>query len=286
MNNPIDVVIPYVDSSDKVWQKAYIDFCKFNNLQFKVADMQTERYRDNLVLINYQLKLINKFMPWIRTIHLLLMNREQAPKDLPSNVNIVYHAQFIPKRYLPTFNSTTIEMFLWNIPNLSEKFIYANDDMLPLRPLTQEHFFDGDKVRIEWWEEDIRELNTVFRLQSYNSYRHTLLRLGKGSTKEQHFYLRPAHSFTPMIKSHCEQAYKLLHDLIEKHIRAFRTQYQYNQYIYPCFELLKYGTSENKIDFLYTQLKDNFDMRHDIVCFNIIPPKKAKELKERLEKLL
>ena len=280
----IDVVIPYVNNTDKVWLKIYNDYCIRNNLREKIIDIRSDRYEDNVKLINYQLKLINKHMPWVNKIYLLLMNKEQTPKDLPSNVEIVYHARFIPQQYLPTFNSTTIEMFLWKIPNLSEHFIYANDDMLPFKDLKPTDFFDNGKIRIEWWKEDIRECHNMFRQQCFNSYKGIAFRLGK---KTQEFkYERPAHSFTPMIKSHCLQAYRLLEDVITKHIRAFRTIYQYNQYIYPIFEKFVYGTSENTIDFLYTQLKEGIDLNHDIVCLNVIPINKAKELKERLDECL
>lgn len=279
--NKIDMVIPYVDNKDKVWQKIFIDYCNRYNLKQKIIDMKTDRYED-IGLINYQLKLINKHLPWINTIYLLLMNREQAPKDLPSNVKIVYHGAFIPQRFLPTFNSTTIEMFLWNIPDLSEYFIYANDDMLPFKDLKPCDFFEKGKIKIEWWEEDISGFQSVFRYQCYNSYRHMAIRLNKQTLPPK--YIRPAHSFTPMIKSHCEQAYNVLKDLIEKHIRAFRTEYQYNQYIYPIFEYFIYGTCKSKIDFLYTQLENGIDLDHDIVCLNIIPKRYEKELIEQLEK--
>lgn len=280
----IDMVIPYVNNNDTLWQKIFIEYCTKNNLKEKLVDMRTDRYED-IGLINYQLKLINKHMPWINKIYLLLMNVGQEPKDLPSNVQVVYHAKFIPQKYLPTFNSTTIEMFLWRIPQLSEYFIYANDDMLPFKDLKPRDFFnEKGQIKIEWWSEDIRELMNVFRQQCYNSYQHIAYRLHKGVEKCKYF--RPAHSFTPMIKSHCVQAYDLISDMIEKHIRAFRTTYQYNQYIYPIYEKFVYGTCDSNIDFLYTQLKDNIDLDHDIVCLNIVPQEKEKELIQELEKRL
>lgn len=282
MDRKIDLVIPYVDNTDEVWQKAFIDYCICNRLQSKLADLHTDRYED-IGLINYQLKLINKYMPFVDRIFLLLMNREQAPKNLPSNVKIIYHAQFIPQKYLPTFNSTTIEMFLWNIKDLGEYFIYANDDMLPFKPLTQDNFFTEDgHIKIEWWNEDFRELGTIFRKQCLNSYQYVAYRLNKKF--ESYKYIRPAHSMTPMIKSHCEQAYRLLEDYINKHIRAFRTQYQVNQYIYPIFEKFIYGTCDCDIDFVYTQCKEKIDLDHQIVCINIVPKSKEKELIEKLEK--
>ena len=279
----IDIVIPFVNNKDTLWLKIFNDYCIKNNLKEKLIDIKTDRYED-VGLINYQLKLINKHCKWVNKIFLLLMNKEQAPNDLPSNVEIVYHAKFIPQKYLPTFNSTTIEMFLWNIPNLSEYFIYANDDMLPFKDLKPSNFFDNGKIKIEWWNEDIRECRNVFRFQCFNSYKHMAFRLKKKT--EDFKYLRPAHSWTPMIKSHCSNAYRLLEDVINKHIRAFRTQYQYNQYIYPIFEYFVYGTCGSDIDFLYTQLKEDIDLNHDIVCLNIVPKNKEKELLKRLEESL
>ena len=280
----IDLVIPYVDNTDKVWQQCFMDYCKAHNLMNKVADLHTDRYED-IGLINYQLKLVNKNMPWVNKIFLLLMNREQAPKNLPSNVEIIYHARFIPQRFLPTFNSTTIEMFLWNIPNLSEYFIYANDDMIPMKPLKPTDFFtENGKIKLNWWEENSHDLFNMFRFQCHNSYNHTLIRLRKQFDKSK--YYRPEHTMTPMVKSHCKQAYDLLSDLIHKHIRAFRTEYQYNQYIYPIFEKYVYGSCNSTIDFLYTQLKEGIDFNHDIVCINVVPMGMEKQVIDELEKLL
>ena len=281
MAQVIDMVIPYVNNNDEVWKKIYIDFCKRVRLPNKVNEMKNDRYED-IGLINYQLKLINKHMPWVNKIYLLLMNREQAPKDLPSNVEIVYHGAFIPQKYLPTFNSCTIEMFLWNIKGLNEYFIYANDDMLPFKDLKPSDFFENGKIRIEWWNENLKGIQNTFRYQCFNSYRHMAIRLKKETNGLD--YIRPAHSFTPMIRSHCKQAYDTLSDLIEKHIRAFRTEYQYNQYIYPIYEYFKYGTCDSDIDFLYTQFENGIDFDHQIVCLNIIPKKLEKEILNELEK--
>lgn len=279
----IDLVIPYVDNADPLWKKIYTDFCKKNKLENKLVDMGTDRYED-VGLISFQLKLINKHLPWVNKIYLLLMTDTQKPKDLPNNVVCVYHGAFIPQGYLPTFNSTTIEMFLWNIKGLSEYFIYANDDMLPFKDLQPSDFFTDDgHIKIEWWNEDIREVNNVFRQQCYNSYKHIAQRLNIYT--EPYKYVRPAHSFTPMIKSHCKQAFDLIKDMIYRHIRAFRTEYQYNQYIYPIFENFVYGSSETNIDFLYTQLKEGIDLDHQIVCLNVVPKKYENELLKRLKEL-
>jgi hypothetical protein len=44
--------------------------------------------------------------------------------------------------YLPTFNSIVIESFIHHIPNLSEYYIYFNDDMILLNKVFISDFFD------------------------------------------------------------------------------------------------------------------------------------------------
>ena len=79
------------------------------------TDINLLRYRswDNL---QYIFRGIDLFMPYVRKIFLIVSNIEQVPSWLNTEkVNIVLHKDFIPDTLLPTFNSTTIEMFLPNI---------------------------------------------------------------------------------------------------------------------------------------------------------------------------
>ena len=281
---PIDLVIPYVNNNDLVWRKNYVDFCGKNRLQEKIVEMLGTRF-GGLTFIYDQLKLAKKNMPWINKIYLLLSNKEQViPSLLPSNVEIVLHNEFIPGQFLPTFNSTTIEMFLWNIKGLSEKFIYANDDMLPTGALKPGDFFHGNKIKIGWREDTWTQNSNVYGYQCHNCNVALSNRLGINYPKDK--VLKPLHSFTPMIRSHCKDSFFLIKDYILPHIRAFRTQYQYNQYIYPLYEHWKYGTMPSKIDFCYTELKEDFDLNHQIVCVNMERDvdfvKKYKELIKKL----
>ena len=261
----IDFVIAYVDNQDLTWRKTFVDYCSKHRLQEKIVEMLGSRY-GGINFINYQLKLINKNLPWVNNIYLLLSNKEQAPKDLPSNVKIVLHQEFIPYAYLPTFNSTTIEMFLWNIKGLNEHFIYANDDMLPLKPMKPSDFFEGDKIKITWQEQPFSINATVFAYQCRNNCIHLANKLKV--KHDPNLLLKPLHSFTPIIKSHAKESFDTLKDKIVPHIRAFRTVYQFNQYIYPLFEKWKYGTLDSELDFLYTELNEDFDFDHDIICVN------------------
>lgn len=280
----IDLVVPCVDNNDKVWQNTFIKYCIKHGLENKIADLRTIRYQDNVRLINYQLRLVEKFMPWINTIYLIVSNKEQVPSNLPAKVKVVYHYQIIPQQYLPTFNSTTIEMFIWKIKGLSEHFIYANDDMLPCKELKPTDFFTDDgKIKINFIEETKGEIKTTFRYQCENSYYHLLDLFNQRKTDK---YLRPRHSMTPMIKSHCGECFNALGNTITRHIRAFRTINQHNQYIYPIYEQLKYGVEKTDIDFLYTQCENGIDVDHQIVCFNIVPKELKRQLEIKLEDLL
>ena len=54
------------------------------------------------------------------------------------------HRDYIPEKYLPTFSSHTIELNLHRIKDLSENFIYFNDDFYLNCPVKETDFFcDG-----------------------------------------------------------------------------------------------------------------------------------------------
>ena len=57
---------------------------------------------------------------------------------------MVRHEEFIPKEYLPTFNSNVIELNLHRIKDLSEKFVLFNDDLFILKDTTEEDFFKNN----------------------------------------------------------------------------------------------------------------------------------------------
>ena len=80
--------------------------------------------------LQYSLRSLKKYLPWHNgTIFIVTDN--QIPKWLDINNNqikIISHEEIIPKYINPTFDSSTIECFLDNIPEISDIFIYLNDD--------------------------------------------------------------------------------------------------------------------------------------------------------------
>ena len=221
MTQKIDLVIAYVNNKDTVWRNAYIDYCAENNCADRLVNIIGNRY-GGFDFLDYHLKLANKNMPWLNKIYLLVSNIEQLNgRELPSNVQVVLHKDFIWNFYLPTFNSCTIEMFLWNIPNLSEYFIYANDDMLPTKPMKPSDFFENGKIKIGWRKDPFNINGNTYCYQCNNNCVALYKKFG---LKYDKIMLRPVHSYTPMIKSHCIETFELLKDIIAPRIRAFRTE--------------------------------------------------------------
>ena len=51
---------------------------------------------------------------------------------------------------LPTFSSPAIESNIHRIPGLSENFVYLNDDILLLQPVSKEMFYSDDTGQMVW----------------------------------------------------------------------------------------------------------------------------------------
>ena len=147
-NNNIDAVITWVNSSDKKWIK---NKNKYFNLEFNKKGVDNDNVRfPNIKFIEtelyYCVKSINKFLPWIRNIYIVTAD-SQIPSFIKEfkKIKIIHHSQIFPnKKSLPTFNSHAIETCLHYIPNLSEKFIYFNDDMYVGDYLNEYFFFKNN----------------------------------------------------------------------------------------------------------------------------------------------
>ena len=118
---------------DPVWQGEYASAVG--------GDVLAKRYRDWGTL-RYLFRGIQKHLPFVNQVFLLVSGESQVPEWIDrENVHVVLHKDIIPERFLPTFNSTTIEMFMHRIPGLGEEFLYFNDDMFPVMDCRQEDFF-------------------------------------------------------------------------------------------------------------------------------------------------
>jgi hypothetical protein len=133
----IDFVILWVDGNDLEWQKEFSKFYEKN----MAGDTRTSRYRewDNL---QYLFRSFEEFTPWVRKIHFVTWGH--LPSWLNTEhpkLNIVNHNDYVDSDYLPVFNANPLEIYFHNIKELSENFVYFNDDFFITRKLSKDRFF-------------------------------------------------------------------------------------------------------------------------------------------------
>ncbi|MGO2083605.1 Stealth CR1 domain-containing protein [Vagococcus sp.] len=140
----IDFVVTWVDSEDLEWlnnKKKYQNSTSNNNLN------GDSRYR-NLDTFKYWFRSIEKYAPWVNKIYLITVGHYPKWLDIEhEKLVLVRHDEFIPKEYLPTFNSNVIELNLHRIENLTEKFVLFNDDVFLNSSVEPEDFFKEDLPR-------------------------------------------------------------------------------------------------------------------------------------------
>ncbi len=141
MIEKIDFVIPWVDSNDHEWQRE--KDC-YSGIITPENDNRDIRFRDWETL-KYWFRGVDRYAPWVNKIHFITWGH--LPKWLNTNhpkLHIVNHKDYIPNQYLPTFSSHVIELNMHRIPGLSDHFVYFNDDIFILKPLSEKDFFiDG-----------------------------------------------------------------------------------------------------------------------------------------------
>eukprot|EP01147_Barroeca_monosierra_P004364 gene4364-6652_t len=142
---PIDVVITWVDGNDPEWKEGYRNASRALGRCVDLDRAPNSDYvHDELY---YNLRGLIKNMPWVRQVFIATQKPqkpsyiEELNTNAPFPIKVVHHDAFIPDKFLPTYESSWIELFLDRIPGLSEHFIYLNDDMFVINPLQPSQFF-------------------------------------------------------------------------------------------------------------------------------------------------
>lgn len=133
----IDFVIPWVDGSDERW---LAEKDQYSGVEGKI-DSSEVRFRDwdNL---KYFFRGVEKFAPWVNKVFFITCG--QCPDWLNTNnekLVPVDHKDYIPEKYLPTFSSHPIELNMHRIKELSETFVYFNDDLFLTSDVKETDFF-------------------------------------------------------------------------------------------------------------------------------------------------
>lgn len=287
MNGMIDIVIPWVDGNDPAWraQKAQYSGAP-------LGDDRVIRYRDwdNL---QYVFRGIEKYVPWVRKVHFVTCGHlppwlnVDAPK-----LNIVKHSDYIPAEYLPTFSSHVIELNLHRIEDLSEQFIYMNDDFFFLKEISPEFFFrDGLPVDCcmeiphQFFSgqidhiigEDLAVINEKF------PKRQTILRQKKkwfsprqGKAMLKNLYMMPfacfcgfynPHVQAPYLKSTWREVWEAVPQVLDKTCRdRIRSSENVNQWLFRYWQFVtgKFYPSKPGAGRLFTIGRDDEQIREAI----------------------
>jgi len=215
----MDIVITYVDGKDPLWQQDYETAVGGKTL--------TKRYRDWGTL-KYLLRGVQKHMPFIVNVFLVVSRESQVPDWADTeHLRIVYHRDIVPDRFLPTFNSATIEMFLHKIPGLSEEFLYFNDDMFPVMDCSPEDFFIDGKSVIGFSRHILK--SNGYKHRVFNSDRQARLALGR---RPDFFFVRPQHTSSPMLRTQSEMVFEFSKEKIFSVLSPLREDDNFNQYLY------------------------------------------------------
>ncbi len=154
VNFPVDIVYTWVNDEDPEWQKKKANYTAENyedeKYQYinsheknkpKSADNQSRfRNRDELL---YSLRSVYMYAPFVRKIFILTDNQTPSWLDTDNEkVKLVFHHDVFDKdTTYPVFSSRPIEFNLHNIPDLSEHFVYMNDDFFFSSPINPTDFF-------------------------------------------------------------------------------------------------------------------------------------------------
>ena len=125
---PVDVVYTWVNHEDPNWQALYRSAVP--NAKREKRDSTSAARFFSREELRYSLRSVDRYAPWVRNIYVLTNCAEPSWFKGTDNVQWVQHSDVMAVRHLPTFNSHAIESYLHHIPNLSEQFMYLNDDIV------------------------------------------------------------------------------------------------------------------------------------------------------------
>lgn len=256
----IDFIVLWVDGTDSEWRKQK---SIYTGIPFVENDIQ---FRD-WSIFHYWFRAVEQYAPWVNRVFLVTCG--QIPKWLNTQhpkLKLVFHKDYMPEEYLPTFSSHPIELNLHRISDLSEHFVYFNDDMFLNAPVQAEDFFrDGlpclSAVQSIFVPMGLGNsfshiicnstafLNTHFKKKEVirkNPEKWFTLTYGKGLLNNIYYslgrhgfsVLQNYHMPSPMLKSTFEKVWRMEPRILhETSLRKLRSEKDVNQYIMNYYDI-------------------------------------------------
>jgi len=262
----MDVVITYVDDTEGL-RKEYAQYCK--------KEFQENRFRSYGVL-DLQVRGIRKYMPYVKNIFIVVNYKIQV-KDYDFtglDVKIIEHRQIIPKLFLPCFNSCAIEMFLHNIPNLDEEFVYFNDDCFIINDIPYEHWFKSGKPCLHPIISEINKYETNTYKKNLHNSTQLVCNIFSNGLYASGKYITQEHCPRPFLKSTIKTVWSEAGNEIKKSLTRLRNSKNYNATLFNDYDYLNDNCFLHENLYTYVNLSDNnfselIDKKYKpIICIN------------------
>jgi len=275
----IDIVVPFYNDSDEYWRGIFRDYLSKQNTNDRQV-IGDERYRD-WDCFKYFFRCIENNCKWVNKVFLLVACESQIPKWLDTNnpkLRIVYHKEFIPEELLPTFNTFTIETYICKIKDLSDNYVYCNDDYYFLNPISKHMFFVDDYPVYRDNGEKILKFGLDYLNASDGTFYSVLnnvidLQLEVSGDKAKWYpldHLPVAHKkdFENEIVD------RYYNKFLEANKGCFRDKYKYSNHVFTSLyrDLKRYYKFDNYYNSCYVTLKSDVNFEKfkdcDMICFN------------------
>lgn len=214
----IDAVYTWVDMNDKEWTN------KFRSVTGRYPEYT--RFKDYGEL-EFSIKLLLKNCLFIRNIYIVTDNQipEWYDKEQYPNIFIVDHSTILDENcHRPTFKSSSIESYLYKIPDLSEYYLYLNDDTFIGNKCTIYDFIDR-KTQLPIARFESATLNNQMKSLALNGkiYSRAISLTNSANcvfkAYRKHYNKKHIHQAVIMRKSMSELAWKLFPNELKKSVK-------------------------------------------------------------------
>lgn len=283
MGERVDIVVLYVDDQDKEWKDSY-NYWKDYEIRNGIVSSDSkqafgvERIR-NWNFLKYWFRGVEKNCEWVNKIYFVVQDSRQVPEWLNTEnekIRVVYHKEFIPSELLPTFNAYTIELYLNRIEDLSDSYVFCNDDFFFINRVEKERFFKNGVAQHE------NNLVEYGKFYDYDEFLHVMnnnldfeTRYMGNDKRKYYFYHLPSAHKKNLEKEIMNENYEYILNCLKGSKFRYKTNISADIYVNilkikkECDLVEKglvYGNSayvavKNGVDF--NQYRDK-----DMVCFN------------------
>lgn len=302
MDEKIDFVMIWVDGNDSKWQEEKIKYSDNPD----AARNGINRYRD-WGLLRYWFRGVEKFAPWVNNIYFITCGH--YPEWLNLNhpkLKFLKHEDYIPKEYLPTFSANPIELNFHRIKELSDKFVYFNDDLFLINNVNKNDFFKAGKPMFiagtdSVWSEDYNDLFPHILLNDLSVINK---HFDKRKVIKENFFkwfnlnydiktiiktlsLLPFNNFSsmavphltmPVLKSTVEELWNVEGDVLDRTSKnRFRSKDDVNQHLFSFYDIARgnFEPASKKLG-KYYDIKNNLEkitkaienQKHKVICFS------------------